>query len=202
MSEKTPAYGGKFAVWPETCMFQSWDTSLTCAGYTKYTDTLQKVCGWGKAGKREVCSPCLPWEKVLKAEGGCALTIRVCWAAEDTVEVRIQKRNKELPKRLLAFMSLSPQAPRACTGKGSWSLPKAGCPLACVIVSLLGQEARDTAELLCVPRDCKKQQPLSPASGAADEWDRPEAQLQVIKAELYPSCSSWRLLWWSLGAPF
>lgn len=98
-------------------MFQSWDTSLTCAGYTKDTDTLQKVHGWGEAGKGEVCSPCLPWEKVLKAEGGCALTIRVCSVAEDTVEVRIQKSNKELPNRLLAFLSLSPQAPRACTGE-------------------------------------------------------------------------------------
>lgn len=47
MSEKTSAYGGKLAVWPETCTFQSWYTPLTCAGYAKDTDTLQKVHGWG-----------------------------------------------------------------------------------------------------------------------------------------------------------
>lgn len=136
------------------------------------TDTLQKVRGWGgEKHAKEMCSPRLPWERAA-SEDGCTLTIHVCWVAEDTVEIRISKRNTEPPKRFLAFLSPSPHVPQACAGKGSWSKPKAGCPLACVILSLLGQEARDTAELLCLPRDHKKQPLLPPASGAADEWNR------------------------------
>ena len=129
---------------------------MTCAGYMKDNGHLAEGTWVGRreAQKGEVCSPCLPWRECLGgggAEGGCTLTIHVCWVAKDTVEIRTWKRNEELPKQLLDFLSPSPHIPQACTGKGSWCLPKAGCLLARIILSLLGQESKDTAELLCLP---------------------------------------------------
>jgi len=66
-----------------------------------------KVHGWG--GERDA------GRQGSEAEGGCTSTTVACQVAEDTVEIRIGKRNEELPEQLLAAPSPpSPHVPRAC----------------------------------------------------------------------------------------